>query len=72
MIRSLEQAFSDLSALMAMAQHMVALAERFRGAMGGTGDGEGAAGQEALDWETQMQLVSAGITSPVTKESAGE
>jgi ESCRT-II complex subunit VPS36 len=86
---SLASAFRDLDALMAMAQDMVALAERFRGVMApdGTisltpGAGSGSAGSPGgapggggapllLDAETQRALVAMGISSPVTRASAG-
>ncbi|GLC37231.1 hypothetical protein PLESTB_001145500 [Pleodorina starrii] len=82
--RAVEQAFRDLSALMSSAAAMVALAEKFRGVMaadgsggggvGGVGGGGGVVGGEdplLMDLETQQQLISLGISSPVTRESAG-
>jgi ESCRT-II complex subunit VPS36 len=85
--QSMETAFRDLNALMAAAQEMVALAERFRAAEG-DGVAAGAAGAAAgttaapvgasstseplmIDRETQLQLIALGIASPVTRESAG-
>lgn len=73
--KSLDVAFQDLSALMAMAQAMVQLAERFRGvraaAQGGGNGGGGAGEEDVMDAETQLELISMGIASPVTKESSG-
>ena len=64
----MEQAFQDLRGLMAKAQEMVLLAEKFRGALAGKGE---AAEEEALDSDMQQQLIEIGIASPVTKEAAG-
>ncbi|KXZ51477.1 hypothetical protein GPECTOR_12g440 [Gonium pectorale] len=77
--RAVEQAFRDLSALMSSAATMVALAEKFRGVMAAGADGAGAAGGGGaggedpllLDAETQQQLIALGISSPVTRETAG-
>lgn len=72
--KSLQQAFQDLAALMTMAEQMVALAERFRGvtsSMDETAGSSGSNSDEVMDRDTQLQLISMGITSPVTKESAG-
>ncbi|KAG2455075.1 hypothetical protein HYH02_000897 [Chlamydomonas schloesseri] len=79
--RAVEQAFKDLSALMASAASMVALAEKFRGvlaagaaeAAAAAGAGAGAGGEDPLllDLETQQQLIALGISSPVTRETAG-
>lgn len=75
--QSLSAAFSDLSALMQMAADMVKLAERFRGVATGQQAAAAAAGGAApgddllMDAETQLELISMGIASPVTKESAG-
>eukprot|EP00198_Chlamydomonas_reinhardtii_P008163 XP_001697500.1 subunit of ESCRT-II complex [Chlamydomonas reinhardtii] len=75
--RAVEQAFKDLSALMASAAAMVALAEKFRGVLAAgaeAGAGGGGAGGEdplLLDLETQQQLIALGISSPVTRETAG-
>ncbi|KAG2440314.1 hypothetical protein HXX76_004421 [Chlamydomonas incerta] len=79
--RAVEQAFKDLSALMASAASMVALAEKFRGvlaagaeagaAAGGAGGGAGGEDPLLLDLETQQQLIALGISSPVTRETAG-
>ncbi|GAX84726.1 hypothetical protein CEUSTIGMA_g12148.t1 [Chlamydomonas eustigma] len=66
--RSLSVAFQDLQALMDMAAEMVKLAERFRGVMSQVGQGNE---DELMDRDTQLQLIEMGITSPVTKESAG-
>eukprot|EP00271_Cylindrocystis_brebissonii_P013728 TRINITY_DN3390_c0_g1_i1.p1 TRINITY_DN3390_c0_g1~~TRINITY_DN3390_c0_g1_i1.p1 ORF type:complete len:441 (+),score=109.32 TRINITY_DN3390_c0_g1_i1:784-2106(+) len=78
--KSLQEAFSDLNALMAKARDMVQLAERMqakllapaRPAEGaeGLGEGEEVVGAESKQ-ELQDLLLSVGIASPVTKESAG-
>lgn len=59
----------DLRALMAKAQEMVQLAERFRGALAGKGGEQ--AGGEVMDADMQQQLIEMGIASPVTREAAG-
>ncbi|GIL71530.1 hypothetical protein Vretifemale_1894 [Volvox reticuliferus] len=77
--RAVEQAFRDLSALMSSAASMVALAEKFRGVLGvdgAPGAAAGAAGPGGedpllMDLETQQQLIALGISSPVTRETAG-
>ncbi|GIL46198.1 hypothetical protein Vafri_3243 [Volvox africanus] len=77
--RAVEQAFRDLSALMSSAASMVALAEKFRGVLGadgGPGIAAGAAGPSSedpllMDLETQQELIALGISSPVTRETAG-
>ncbi|KAK9816797.1 hypothetical protein WJX72_005199 [[Myrmecia] bisecta] len=71
--RSLEQAFTDLRALMATAQDMVQLAERFRAALASAGsEGTPGPGQEEwMDREMEADLISMGLAAPVTKESAG-
>jgi hypothetical protein len=69
--QTLQEAFHDLSALMRLAQDMVALAERFRGVLGPGEVGVGAEGGDLLDPETQLQLIAMGIPSPVTKEATG-
>lgn len=77
----MEQAFRDLSALMSSAAIMVKLAEKFRGVMGSDGGGStggtassgGGAVEDPLliDLDTQQQLIALGISSPVTRETAG-
>ena len=79
--RSLEQAFKDLSGLMAKAAEMVELAERFRSTMAAQKkaaqqQGEGAQptdpdAQQWMDSEMQAELVHMGIASPVTKAETG-
>ena len=79
--RSLEQAFKDLSGLMAKAAEMVDLAERFRTTMAAQrkaaqqgSEGAQQADPEAQQWmdtEMQAELVDMGIASPVTKAETG-
>lgn len=64
--RTMEQAFKDLRALMARAQEMVALAQRFRERSAGE-----RADDEAMDAEMESELISLGIASPVTRSTAG-
>lgn len=72
--KSLQDAFQDLSALMSKAKEMVLLAEKMRQKLlsgpnsqtGTTNDEEMGSKEEMQDW-----LLSVGIVSPVTKESAG-
>ncbi|XP_073125351.1 vacuolar protein sorting-associated protein 36 [Henckelia pumila] len=72
--KSLQDAFQDLNALMSKAKEMVLLAEKMRSKLlsgsnnqtGGAGDDEMGSKEEMQDW-----LLSIGIVSPVTKESAG-
>ncbi|KAK8950643.1 Vacuolar protein sorting-associated protein 36 [Platanthera guangdongensis] len=69
--KSLQDAFQDLNALMGKAKEMVALADKMRqkllsGSAAHTNDEEMGSKQEMQDW-----LLSVGIISPVTKESAG-
>ncbi|BDA42551.1 probable vacuolar protein-sorting-associated protein 36 at C-terminar half [Coccomyxa sp. Obi] len=67
--RTLEQAFADLRGLMAKAGDMVQLAERFRQALAekaGTPEGT-----DRMDADMEAELISMGITSPVTKATAG-
>ncbi|KAF5829645.1 EAP30/Vps36 family-domain-containing protein [Dunaliella salina] len=66
--RSLSAAFQDLSALMTMAEEMVALANKFR-AVSNTSDV--GSNDDVLDSDTQADLIAMGIASPVTKETAG-
>ncbi|XP_058078378.1 vacuolar protein sorting-associated protein 36 [Magnolia sinica] len=72
--RSLHDAFQDLNALMSKAKEMVMLAEKMRLKLlsGSTGQA-GAANDEEMGSKQEMQdwLLSVGIASPVTKESAG-
>ncbi|XP_038990810.1 vacuolar protein sorting-associated protein 36-like isoform X2 [Hibiscus syriacus] len=72
--KSLQDAFQDLNALMSKAKEMVMLAEKMRQKLlsgtssqtSGTNDEEMGSKEEMQDW-----LLSVGIISPVTKESAG-
>eukprot|EP00850_Spirogloea_muscicola_P017839 SM000157S02069 [mRNA] locus=s157:144056:146758:+ [translate_table: standard] len=73
--RNLHEAFSDLSALMVKAKDMVQLADRMQAKLarqttseggGGEDDDFGGSRQDVQDW-----LLSVGIASPVTRESAG-
>lgn len=71
--KSLQDAFQDLNALMSKAKEMVTLAEKMRQKLlsgptqdAGPNDEEMGSKQEMQDW-----LLSVGIVSPVTKESAG-
>ncbi|KAL8555185.1 hypothetical protein ACS0TY_003119 [Phlomoides rotata] len=72
--KSLQDAFQDLNALMSKAKEMVMLAEKMRlkllsgsnNQTSGTNDEEMGTKEEMQDW-----LLSVGIVSPVTKESAG-
>lgn len=72
--KSLHDAFQDLNALMSKAKEMVSLAEKMRLKLLSTtsaqqenaNDGDMGSKQEMQDW-----LLSVGIASPVTKESAG-
>ncbi|KAH9295024.1 hypothetical protein KI387_038612, partial [Taxus chinensis] len=72
--KSLHEAFQDLNALMSKAKEMVMLAEKMRtkllagstGQSGAVNDDEMGTKQEMQDW-----LLSVGIASPVTKETAG-
>ena len=55
--KTLQQAFSDVNALMAKAKDMVTIAEKLTGQ----------ANKEKEDSEVRNMLVSLGIASPVTK-----
>lgn len=70
--KNLQDAFQDLNALMSKAKEMVTLAEKMRQKLltnsqtSGTNDEDMGSKEEMQDW-----LLSVGIISPVTKESAG-
>ncbi|PPD75394.1 hypothetical protein GOBAR_DD27664 [Gossypium barbadense] len=72
--KNLQDAFQDLNALMSKAKEMVTLAEKMRlkllsgtsSQTSGTNDEDMGSKEEMQDW-----LLSVGIISPVTKESAG-
>ncbi|XP_052295402.1 vacuolar protein sorting-associated protein 36 isoform X3 [Citrus sinensis] len=72
--RSLQEAFQDLNALMNKAKEMVMLAEKMRQKLlAGSSSQSNSANDEELGSKEEMQdwLLSVGIVSPVTKESAG-
>ncbi|KAL6188948.1 hypothetical protein ACLB2K_040338 [Fragaria x ananassa] len=72
--KSLQDAFQDLNALMSKAKEMVLLAEKMRQKLlSGSTSQPSAAEDEELGSKQEMQdwLLSVGIISPVTKESAG-
>eukprot|EP00249_Psilotum_nudum_P012781 c23981_g1_i1 orf=799-1689(-) len=72
--RSLYEAFQDLNALMSKAKEMVVLAEKMRAKLLGAPSGmSGAVDEEEMGSKQEMQdwLLSVGIVSPVTKETAG-
>ncbi|KAK2983470.1 hypothetical protein RJ640_006483, partial [Escallonia rubra] len=72
--KSLQDAFQDLNALMSKAKEMVMLAEKMRlKLLSGSNNQTGAANDEEMGSKEEMQdwLLSVGIVSPVTKESAG-
>ncbi|KAI4382631.1 hypothetical protein MLD38_008570 [Melastoma candidum] len=68
--KNLQEAFQDLNALMSKAKEMVMLAEKMRLKLL---SGQSQAGDEELGTKEEMQdwLLSVGVISPVTKESAG-
>ncbi|KAG2396810.1 Vacuolar protein [Vigna angularis] len=72
--RSLQEAFQDLNALMSKAKEMVMLAEKMRlKLLSGSNSQANATNDEEMGSKEEMQdwLLSVGIISPVTKESAG-
>uniref|UniRef100_I1KVX9 Vacuolar protein-sorting-associated protein 36 n=1 Tax=Glycine max TaxID=3847 RepID=I1KVX9_SOYBN len=72
--RSLQEAFQDLNALMSKAKEMVMLAEKMRlKLLSGSNSQTNATNDEEMGSKEEMQdwLLSVGIISPVTKESAG-
>ncbi|XVF24577.1 hypothetical protein REPUB_Repub13aG0139800 [Reevesia pubescens] len=72
--KSLQDAFQDLNALMSKAKEMVLLAEKMRQKLlSGTNSQTSGTNDEDLGSKEEMQdwLLSVGIISPVTKESAG-
>ncbi|XP_016538331.2 vacuolar protein sorting-associated protein 36 [Capsicum annuum] len=72
--KSLQDAFQDLNALMNKAKEMVTLAEKMRAKLlsGSTSQATGTNDEEiGTKEEMQELLLSVGIVSPVTKESAG-
>ncbi|KAK9698435.1 hypothetical protein RND81_08G104100 [Saponaria officinalis] len=72
--KSLQDAFLDLNALMSKAREMVMLAEKMRQKLlAGQNNHSGTANDEEMGSKEEIQdwLLSVGIISPVTKESAG-
>ncbi|KAK6233705.1 hypothetical protein QUC31_006111 [Theobroma cacao] len=72
--KNLQDAFQDLNALMSKAKEMVMLAEKMRQKLlSGTNSQASATNDEDMGSKEEMQdwLLSVGIISPVTKESAG-
>ncbi|XP_012574305.1 vacuolar protein sorting-associated protein 36 [Cicer arietinum] len=72
--KSLQDAFQDLNALMSKAKEMVMLAEKMRlKLLSGPNSQTNATNDEEMGSKEEMQelLLSVGIISPVTKESAG-
>ncbi|KAK1315576.1 Vacuolar protein sorting-associated protein 36 [Acorus calamus] len=71
--KSLHDAFQDLNALMSKAKEMVMLAEKMRSKLlsGSTTQGSAGNDEEMGSKDMQEWLLSVGIASPVTKESAG-
>ncbi|KAL4372468.1 hypothetical protein S245_022047 [Arachis hypogaea] len=72
--KSLQDAFQDLNALMSKAKEMVMLAEKMRQKLlSGSTSQTNASNDEEMGTKEEMQdwLLSVGIISPVTKESAG-
>ncbi|XP_044462608.1 vacuolar protein sorting-associated protein 36 [Mangifera indica] len=72
--KSMQEAFHDLNALMSKAKEMVMLAEKMRQKLlSGSNSHTGSANEEEVGSKEDMQelLLSVGIISPVTKESAG-
>ncbi|GJU75650.1 vacuolar protein sorting-associated protein 36 [Tanacetum coccineum] len=71
--KSLQDAFQDLNALMSKAKEMVILAEKMRQKLLSGSSSQADATTDEMDSKEEMQnwLLSVGIVSPVTKESAG-
>lgn len=72
--KSLQDAFQDLNALMSKAKEMVMLAEKMRlKLLSGSNSQTNTTNDEEMGSKEEMQelLLSVGIISPVTKESAG-
>ncbi|CAN4108548.1 unnamed protein product [Withania somnifera] len=72
--KSLQEAFQDLNALMNKAKEMVTLAEKMRAKLlSGSSSQATGTNDEEIGTKEEMQelLLSVGIVSPVTKESAG-
>ncbi|CAH2074099.1 unnamed protein product [Thlaspi arvense] len=72
--KSLQDAFQDLNALMSKAKEMVSLAEKMRQKLlSAPSSQNGSTDDEIMGSKEEMQqwMLSVGIISPVTKESAG-
>lgn len=71
--KSLQDAFQDLNALMSKAKEMVMLAEKMRMKLLSSSNTHAGSNDEDMGTKEEMQdwLLSVGIVSPVTKESAG-
>ena len=69
--RTMEQAFADLRGLMALAGDMVQLAERFREALAERARAGEGAPEDHMDASMEADLISMGISSPVTKATSG-
>uniref|UniRef100_A0A2P2K1A4 Vacuolar protein-sorting-associated protein 36 n=1 Tax=Rhizophora mucronata TaxID=61149 RepID=A0A2P2K1A4_RHIMU len=71
--KSLQEAFQDLNALMGKAKEMMMLADKMRQKLLSVSNSHTAANDEEMGSKEEMQdwLLSVGIISPVTKESAG-
>ncbi|KAJ0102109.1 hypothetical protein Patl1_05799 [Pistacia atlantica] len=72
--KSMQEAFQDLNALMSKAKEMVMLAEKMKQKLlSGSNSHTGSTNEEEVGSKEDMQelLLSVGIISPVTKESAG-
>ncbi|XP_015574316.1 vacuolar protein sorting-associated protein 36 isoform X3 [Ricinus communis] len=71
--KSLQEAFQDLNALMSKAKEMMTLAEKMRQKLLSGSNSHSADTNEEMGSKEEMQdwLLSVGIISPVTKESAG-
>mmetsp|Transcript_19693 Transcript_19693/g.54686 ORF Transcript_19693/g.54686 Transcript_19693/m.54686 type:complete len:376 (+) Transcript_19693:78-1205(+) len=68
---SLKSAFADLKNLEEKAREMVSLAERFRSALMRNSDGSVAGTDGEAQAAMEEELISMGIASPVTKDTAG-
>ncbi|KMZ71005.1 Vacuolar protein sorting-associated protein 36 [Zostera marina] len=71
--KSLQDSFQDLNALMSKAKEMVSLAERMRQTLLSGSNPQNTGNDEEMGSKQEMQdwLLSVGIASPVTRESAG-
>lgn len=67
--RDLDEAFRDLESLMSKAEEMVKMADKFYASFSKDGQTDGET--SATDQDTIDELISMGITNPVTKASAG-